>query len=93
MYGELTMIVTVNFDGRCSPPKWCPSGNLTLDAEPDHRAQHGAVGMFTDAVGANPSSIIIINSYGMLSSPAANSCKTMNLLQSLAVTNKSECQT
>ena len=65
MYGELTMIVTVNFDGRVLATEVvATSGNLTLD----RRAQtivHGTApfGLFSDAMRRKADQIVVVSRF------------------------------
>ena len=65
MYGELTMIVTVNFDGRVlSTEVVSTSGNLTLD----RRAQSivrstGPFGTFSDAMRRRADQIVVVSRF------------------------------
>jgi protein TonB len=65
LYGELTMIVTVNFDGRVLDTEVVESsGNLTLD----RRAQNivkaaGPFGKFTDAMRRQADQIVVVSRF------------------------------
>lgn len=65
MYGELTMIVTVNFDGRVLETEVVEtSGNLTLDRRAQSIARNaGPFGRFSDAMRAKADQIVVVSRF------------------------------
>lgn len=65
MYGELTMIVTVNFDGRVLATEVVStSGNLTLDRRAQTIVRGTApFGMFTDAMRRKADQIVVVSRF------------------------------
>ena len=65
MYGELTMIVTVNYDGRVlSTEVVATSGNLTLDRQAQSIARSsGPFGSFTDAMRRQAEQIVVVSRF------------------------------
>ena len=65
LYGELTMIVTVNFDGRVLATDVVEtSGNLTLDRRAQTIARNaGPFGKFTDAMRAKADQIVVVSRF------------------------------
>ena len=65
LYGELTMIVTVNFDGRVLSTEVVEtSGNLTLDRRAQAIARSaGPFGRFSDAMRARADQIVVVSRF------------------------------
>jgi len=65
LYGELTMIVTVNFDGRVLDTEVVEtSGNLTLDRRAQNIARGaGPFGRFSDAMRAKADQIVVVSRF------------------------------
>jgi periplasmic protein TonB len=65
LYGELTMIVTVNFDGRVLATEVVEtSGNLTLDRRAQTIARNaGPFGKFNDAMRAKADQIVVVSRF------------------------------
>ncbi|HSI54520.1 MAG: energy transducer TonB [Ramlibacter sp.] len=65
MYGELTMIVTVNFDGRVLDAEVVEtSGNLTLDRRAKAIARNaGPFGRFSDAMRRKADQIVVVSRF------------------------------
>ncbi len=65
LYGELTMIVTVNFDGRVLATEVVEtSGNLTLDRRAQTIARNaGPFGKFTDAMRLKADQIVVVSRF------------------------------
>jgi len=65
LYGELTMIVTVNFDGRILDTEVVEtSGNLTLDRRAQNIARAaGPFGRFSDAMRKQADQIVVVSRF------------------------------
>ena len=65
LYGELTMIVTVNFDGKILDTEVVEtSGNLTLDRRAQTIARAaGPLGRFSDAMRRNADQIVVVSRF------------------------------
>ena len=65
LYGELTMIVTVNFDGRVLATEVVePSGNLALDRRAQLIARSaGPFGRFSDAMRRRADQIVVVSRF------------------------------
>jgi periplasmic protein TonB len=65
LYGELTMIVTVNFDGRIVDTQIIEtSGNLTLDRRAQAIAKNaGPFGPFSTAMRARADQIVVVSRF------------------------------
>lgn len=65
MYGELTMIVTVNFDGRVLETEVVEtSGNLTLDRRAQNIARNaGPFGRFSEAMRRKADQIVVVSRF------------------------------